>query len=143
MPKLEHLELWLGTSEYGGINDPAPLKPLLDGKRFKKLTSLGLRNSEIADAVARAVAESPLLKRLEVLDLSLGNLTDVGAEALLASPDVRKLKKLDLHHHFLTEPFVEELKKLPLELDVSDPHKPDFWTSNDVTHVSRYNAVSE
>jgi hypothetical protein len=143
LPKLEHLELWLGTQSYGGIADPAPLQPLLEGKRFRKLKYLGLRDSQIADAVAEAVTASALLERLEVLDLSLGNLTDAGAEALLGSPVVRRLKKLDLHHHFLSPAFMAELKKLPLEVDVSDAQEPDFWTYNDVTHVSRYISVSE
>jgi hypothetical protein len=143
LPKLEHLELWLGTERYGGIANPAPLQPLLEGKRFKKLKSLGLRNCEIADAVAQAVAGSPLLGRLEALDLSLGTLTDVGAEALLAGPSLRTLKKLDLHHHYLSEPFVEELKKQPMEVDVGDPKKPFFSSYGDRTEVSRYNVVSE
>ena len=124
LPKLEHLELWLGTGEYGGITDPAPLEPLLTGKLFKKLKYLGLRNCEIADAVAKAVAESPLLGRLEVLDLSLGNIGEAGAEALLVSPAVRKLKKLDLHHHYISPVFVKHLRGLPIEVDVAEALAP-------------------
>jgi hypothetical protein len=143
LPKLERLELWLGADDYGGIADPAPLGPLLSGKLFKRLKYLGLCNCEIADAVARAVVESPLLGRLETLDLSLGNLGDAGAEALLGSPAVRKLKRLDLHHHFITAPFVEELKKLPIEVDVSEANEPEFYTYNDSTHVHRFIIASE
>jgi hypothetical protein len=143
LPKLEHLELWLGALDYGGIEAPAPLEPLLSGKFFRKLKYLGLRNSEMADEVAKAVAQAPILARLEELDLSLGALSDVGAEDLLRSPEIRKLKKLDLHHHFLSKPFIEELKKLPLEVDVSEAMEPDFYTYNDSTEVSRYNVVSE
>jgi hypothetical protein len=143
LPKLEHLELWLGSPGYGGMSDTAPLEPLLSGKRFRKLKYLGLRNSEIADEVAKAVAEAPLLNRLEELDLSLGNLGDSGAESLLKSPTIRKLKKLNLHHHFLSEPFIEELKKLPLEVDVSDALEPEFYTYNDSTDVYRFIVASE
>jgi hypothetical protein len=143
LPKLERLELWLGTENYGGIADPAPLGPLLSGKRFRKLKYLGLRNSGIADAVARAVAEAPILARLQELDLSLGSLGEAGAEALLKSPAVRKLKKLDLHHHFISAPFVKELKKLPLEVDVSEAKEPEFYTYNDSTDVYRFIVVSE
>jgi hypothetical protein len=143
LPNLEHLELWLGSPGYGGIADPGPLQPLLEGKRFRKLKYLGLRDSEIADAVARVVVESPLLKRLEVLDLSLGNLADPGAEALLGSPVVRQFKKLDLHHNYMTEPFVEELKKLPIEVDVRDAREPEFYTYNDATSVDRFISVAE
>ncbi len=143
LPKLEHLELWLGSPHYEGIADPATLEPLLSGRLFKKLKYLGLRNSEIADAVARAVTQSKLLERLQVLDLSLGNLGDVGAEALLTCPNVRKLKKLDLHHHYITPPFIEELQKLPMEIDLSEAKTPNFYTYKDTTYVSRYIAVSE
>jgi hypothetical protein len=143
LPKLERLELWLGSPGYGGIADAAPLGPLLSGKLFRKLKYLGLRNSEIVDTVAKAAADAPILARLAELDLSLGNLSDVGAETLLGSPALRKLKKLDLHHHFLSKPFIEELKKLPLEVDVSDKQEPDFYTYNDSTEVVRYNVASE
>jgi hypothetical protein len=143
LPKLERLELWLGSPGYGGIDNPAPLEPLLSGKVFKKLKYLGLRDSEIADQVAKAAAESPLLARLHELDLSLGNLGDVGAEALLGSAAVRKLKRLDLHHHFISEPFAAELKKLSVEVDLSDAKQPEFYTHNDTTHVYRFIAAAE
>jgi hypothetical protein len=102
LPKLEHLELWLGSTGYGGIDSPAPLEPLLAGHVFPWLSYLGLRNSDIADALAAAVAASSVLQRILVLDLSLGNLSDEGARALLASPALRRLRRLDIHHHFVT-----------------------------------------
>jgi hypothetical protein len=143
LPKLTHLELWLGTDSYGGIAEVAPLKPLLSGKLFPKLKHLGLRNSEITDAVARALAESPLLERLDTLDLSLGNLSDAGGEALLGCPAVHKLKKLDLHHHYLSEYFSDEFEKLPCEVEVEEPCEPEFEDYEGCTQVHRYNAVSE
>lgn len=143
LPKLEHLELWLGLPNYEGIATAEPLKPLLSGKLFKKLKYLGLRDSAIADAVAGAIAQSPVLERLHTLDLSLGNLTEVGAEALLISPAVRKLKKLDLHHHFISPVFARELKKLPMEVDVGGAREPDFYSSGDTTDVYRYIAADE
>ncbi len=143
LPKLEHLELWLGTPSYGGIEEPGPLEPLLSGKHFKKLKYLGLRNCEIADAVAKAVADAPLLGRLQMLDLSLGNLSDVGAEELLTTPAVRKLKKLDLHHHFLSPAFVKELKKMSIDVDVSEPKEPEFYTYDDKTDVYRFIVAAE
>jgi hypothetical protein len=143
MPKLEHLELWLGDENYGGITETSSLRPLLDGTVFPKLRYLGLRNSKIADEVAKAVAESPLLERIEILDLSLGTMTEVGAEALLVSPKVRKLKRLDLFHHYISAPFVKALKALPIEVDVSDAQEPEFDTWNDVTYIGRYTQVAE
>lgn len=143
LPKLEHLELWLGSPDYDGIADATPLATLLSGQVFRKLKYLGLRNSECADEVAQAVVRSPLLKRLHTLDLSLGNLSDVGAKALLECREVRSLKRLDLHRHFLSDPFVEALKEIPIEVDVSDQVETEFHTYDNVTAVCRYNAVAE
>src|SRR5205807_1269892 len=55
LPALEHLEIWLGTSEYGANTTAADLKDVLSGKNLPKLRYLGLRNSEIADDIAVAL----------------------------------------------------------------------------------------
>jgi predicted DNA-binding WGR domain protein len=89
LPALEHLELWLGTEEYGANTTVADLKGILAGKTLPALRYLGLRNSEITDDIACALAQAPILVRLRVLDLSLGTLSDRGAEALLAIPASR------------------------------------------------------
>ena len=86
LPQLEHLELWLGDENYGREVGPEHFERILSGELFPRLRHLGLRNAENADAIAAAVAKSPLLKRIRVLDLSLGTLGDEGARALLASP---------------------------------------------------------
>ncbi|HEY1379154.1 MAG TPA: STM4015 family protein [Gemmataceae bacterium] len=140
LPRLEHLELLLGTEDYGGINDVAPLQPLLAGTPFPKLRYLGLCNSRIADEVAKAVAASPLLNRVRVLDLSLGNLSDDGAAALRDSPAVRRLEKLDIHHHFVSPTLVGQLQALGIPVDASDVQEPyDFEDGI----PQRYNAMSE
>src|SRR5262249_12656041 len=64
LPELEHLELWLGTPRYGGDATPRHLRPILSGQKFPKLRYLGLRDSEIADQVAAAVARAPVLERI-------------------------------------------------------------------------------
>ncbi len=110
LPALEHLDLWLGTPEYGGDSEAADLEPLLSGGRLPKLRHLALRNSEMQDAVAAAVASAPVVARLEVLDLSMGVLTDEGAAALLGGQPLTHLKKLDLHHHYLSEPLLDRLR---------------------------------
>ncbi len=143
LPQLEHLELWLGAAGYGGIDNVAPLEPLLSGRLFPDLRYLGLCNSAIADEVAKAVVASPLLERMRVLDLSLGNLTDEGARALLASPAVHRLEMLDIHHHYVSMEVVLELNRLGIGLDATDLKEPDTYTHNDVTHTERYNAHSE
>jgi hypothetical protein len=140
LPALEHLELWLGAAEYGADTTVADLQPLLTGDRFPNLRYLGLRDSEIADELAVALAHSPLLARIKILDLSLGTLGDVGAEALLNSPAVAGLEKLDLHHHYCSKKMMKRLKALPIPVDASDRQEAD---EEDEGEAIRYVAVGE
>ncbi len=139
LPALEHLELWLGTPDYGGDITPEDLVPLFDGSIFLKLSYLGLRDSEIADQVAVAVANAPIVQRLKTLDLSLGNIGDIGATALLESPLINHLEKLDLHHHYISDELTQKLAKLSVIVDVSDRQKADVYDGEE----HRYIAVSE
>jgi hypothetical protein len=131
LPRLRHLELWLGTDNYGGDADVEDLAPILAGGRLPALEYLGLRDAEIADAVSAAVAGAPVVARLTTLDLSLGALSDVGATALLTGQPLTHLRRLDLHHHFLTEPMMarlrEELEPAGVEVDLSDRQQEEDW----------------
>ncbi|MEU1042190.1 STM4015 family protein [Streptomyces sp. NPDC005907] len=143
LPALEHLDLWLGTPEYGGDSEAADLAPILSGARLPRLRHLALRNSEMQDAVAAAVASAPVVARLEVLDLSMGVLTDEGAGALLAGQPLTHLKKLDLHHHYLSKPFEERVRQTLEGVEVNlDRGDADEDTEDDGT-VWRYVAVGE
>ncbi|MCP2329519.1 hypothetical protein HDA40_008026 [Hamadaea flava] len=128
-PQLNHLELWLGVENYGGDATVDDLSQILAGGRLPRLTSLGLKDADIADEVAAAVAAAPIVARLEELDLSMGVLTDVGAAALLAGQPLTHLRRLDLHHHYLTEPLVAritaELGEAGVDVDLSEPEEPD------------------
>lgn len=164
LPALEHLELWLGVAEYGGNTSVDDLQPILSGQLFPKLSYLGLRDSEIADEIAKALANALVLKQVKVLDLSLGTLTDEGAEALFARLDnslpfitlsealgnegakalldnlpVIQLEKLDIHHHYVSDPVVAKLNQLKIMVDASDRQIPD----EDDGEIYRYVAVSE
>jgi hypothetical protein len=139
LPELAHLELWLGTDTYGGDITVEDLTVILAGARFPKLRHLGLRDAEIADEVAAAVAGSAVLARLESLDLSLGVLSDVGATALLTGQPLTHLRRLDLHHHFLSDEvaarLTDELGAAGVELDLSE--------ANDAESDDRYIALAE
>ncbi len=139
LPALEHLELWLGEENYGGTTTLADLAPILSGQHFPLLRTLGLRNAEHADEIARAVAQAPITERLRVLDLSMGTLGDSGAEALLASPSVRRLEKLDLHHHYISAGLSLRLMELDVEVNLNDKQEAD----EDDGEQYRYIAVSE
>lgn len=138
-PNLEHLELWLGTDEYGGDVTLRDLNPILSGKLFPKLDYLGLRDSEFTDKIAVTIAESPIIERIKVLDLSLGTLTDKGARALLNSRAVRKLEKLDLHYHYLSAKMMNALKQLHIDVDVSEQQEAEEYDGE----MYRYPAVTE
>lgn len=136
-PALEYLELWLGTSEYGGTCTLADLQPLLSGQLFPGLKHLGLRNAEQADEVAAAVADSPLAQRLESLDLSLGILTDEGGRHLLRLAGA-PLRSLNLHYHYLGAEMQEQLRRLPFPVDLTRPEGME-----DDVGESRFVAVGE
>ena len=139
-PQLEHLELWLGTDEYGGdcqIND---LQPILAGKLFPKLNYLGLRNAQIADEIAGVIVNSPIAKQIETLDLSLGTLSDEGGNALLDLPQDGNLKRLDLHYHFMSPAVTKKLSKLPFTVNTSGVQEPDDWGDGE---LMRYVAIAE
>ncbi|MDX3239965.1 STM4015 family protein [Streptomyces sp. ME03-5709C] len=143
LPALEHLELWLGVTEYGGDATVDELAPILAGGRFPALRHLGLRNSEIQDEVAAAVAAAPVVARLSSLDLSLGVLTDDGVSALLAGRPLTHLDRLDLHHNFVTGPVADRvrasLEPSGVAVDLSCPGEEDEWDGE----IHRYTAVAE
>ena len=136
-PNLTHLELWLGVSNYGGDARAEDLAPILAGRALPALTSLGLRNAEIADEVAAAVAAAPVVARLTALDLSLGVMSDAGGEALLTGQPLTHLTSLNLSHHFMSEEVAQRLvEELPgVRVDVSDRKQEEEW--------GRYTSVSE
>ncbi len=110
LPKLEKLELWLGTDEYGWDGSLTDLKPLLDGGLFPSLKHLGLCDSEIVDQIAEALVTAPVMNRIQALDLSLGTLSDEGAAHLVQCESLKLLKSLDLHHHYCTAEGMRLLK---------------------------------
>ncbi|MBY0220253.1 STM4015 family protein [Paenibacillus illinoisensis] len=125
LPELRKLELYLGVNDYGFDGSLEDVLPLLEQGRFPKLVYLGLKDSEIQDDIAKAVAQAPIVDQLEVLDLSQGTLSDEGAEALLASDKIKKLKHLDLSYHYMTDEMLIRWKRSGLSVDVSDQQQSD------------------
>ncbi|MCU1642051.1 MAG: putative cytoplasmic protein [Nocardia sp.] len=144
LPALETLDIWLGVSWYGGTATVADLEPILSGAKFPRLTHLALRNSEIQDEIAAAVAGAPVVARLTTLDLSMGTLGNEGAEALLAGQPLTHLRKLDLHHHFIgpemQKRLIAALEPAGVVLDLSDAEVED---EAEDPEDRRYTAVSE
>lgn len=138
-PSLEWLELWLGTGDYGGDATVDDLAPILVGDRLPALRRFGPRNAMIANEVAAALADAPIVARLDTLDLSLGALSDTGANALLAGQPLTHLRRLDLRHHYigaeLAARLVAELPGVEVDLTESQQVEPG--------EGRRYNAISE
>ncbi|MEU9351331.1 STM4015 family protein [Streptomyces griseoloalbus] len=145
LPALEHLDLWLGTSWYGADTEVTDLEPILSGDRLPRLRYLALRNSEIQDEIAAAVASAPVVARLEVLDLSMGTLGDEGATALLGGQPLTHLKKLDLHHNYLSEPLRQRTRETlaPAGVEVDLDKDDADWDEDDDGTVHRYVSVGE
>jgi hypothetical protein len=140
MPELRHLELWLGSDEYSrdDADNITDFYPLFSGELFPKLEHLGLRNSEIADDLAIALAHSPLLARLKTLDLADGTLGDRGAEALLDSPNFSKLETLEITHNFITAKLIKQLSESGVKI-----RGGKSYIDSPVLMVHRYVAISE
>ncbi|MFF8103186.1 STM4015 family protein [Streptomyces sp. NPDC016640] len=145
LPALEHLDLWLGTSWYGADSEVTDLEPILSGARLPRLRHLALRNSEIQDEIAAAVAAAPVVARLEVLDLSMGTLGDDGATALLGGQPLTHLKKLDLHHNYLSEALRQRIRETlgPVGVEVDLDRDDADWDEDDDGTVHRYVSVGE
>jgi hypothetical protein len=139
LPALEHLELWLGTEEYGGNATVADLAPILSGGLFSRLTTLALRDCEWADDLAVALADAPILSRIRSLDLSLGNLGDRGALALAAAPAAAGLESIDIHHHYAGDEAIAKLMALGPRINAKERAEADRWDGEE----HRYIAVSE
>ncbi len=141
LPALEHLELWTGSEDYNANCTVEDFAPLFTDNLFPNLRYLGLRDSEIANDLAIALSQSPLLERLQELDLSLGTLDDTGATALLNCPAIHKLAKLDLHHHFCSDEMIQRLQTLGIEVDLSEQEEPEEWDEDEPEQ--HFVAVSE
>lgn len=129
LPKLSHLELWLGTEDYGCSITPEHIGQLLDAlPRFPELKYLALCNYEQANQLAQQLAaRPPLPANITTLDLSKGTLADHGAQALLTQADrLNQLELLDLHHHFLSDEMMATLsEQLTCTLNLNDQEEAD------------------
>lgn len=135
-PKLERLEVWFGSDNYGAEGGVEDIQPILDGKGLPNLKQLGLRNSEFTDALAQALPTAKVLPQLETLDISMGTLSDEGARALAdKAAAFAHLKQLDVTENTLTD---EGQSLLPKAI----PHA-NVGNQRDYEEEYRYSAVGE
>lgn len=111
LPALEHLEVWFGTTNYGGSCSAAEARGILQNPSFAKVRSLGLADADFADDIASEVAQAEPWPTLERLDLSMGTMTDAGAERILAvAKKFAGLAQIDLSRNFLSSPMCGRIR---------------------------------
>ncbi len=141
MPKIKHLEIYYGDENYGGNASVKEVRPLLDRTDLKHLEYLGLKNSEFADDIARAIGGAKVLATLKTLDLSLGTMTDEGAKALAAAKDsLKHLECLDLTRNFLSKEGIAAVKGICKKVITDKQEKADDWGDGELHY---YVSVSE
>ena len=131
LSSLEHLELWLGTDDYGCDIGMDELKPLLN-KTYPNLKYLGLKNYHEQTELAKHLKGAPILNTVETLDISMGILKDEGAEALYNNDDLLKLKHINCRHHFISAAWQKKLKEKFASqninlADAEEPYDEDYY----------------
>lgn len=124
-PRLRKLHLWIGSFQFGSEVGIADLKPVFDGKGFRRLEELGLLNCEYTDEVCRALVSSNILPQLKVVDLSMGTMTDEGAGILLEHAEaLAHLERIQLAQNCLSRDAVAELNRLNPQIVANDQKHP-------------------
>jgi uncharacterized protein (TIGR02996 family) len=119
LPELESLEVWVGSPDYSANCKLKDFKPLLEGKKFPRVTTLRLKNNEFTDELAAALVKSAVAPKLETLDLSMGVLSSEGVKALISGASAfGKLKVLDVSESYVTPADVKALKKAFAKVEV-------------------------
>ncbi|MCP3142631.1 WGR domain-containing protein [Pyxidicoccus xibeiensis] len=135
-PKLERLEVWFGSDNYGGEGGVEDIQPILDAKGLPHLKHLGICNSEFTDELAKVLPRSKLLPQLEALDLSKGTLSDEGARILAENASAfAHLKSLDVTENTLTDEGQQQVAKLCKNVSAGN--------QRDYDEEYRYAAVGE
>jgi hypothetical protein len=112
-PKLQHLEVWFGSKNYGAAGKPEHLAPLFANPP-KSLTHLGIVNCEFLQDVIEPLAKSAVLRQLKTLDLSRGVLTDAEVDLILKHADAfGHLDRIDLSENLIEERGGEIYSRLP------------------------------
>ncbi len=141
LPKLEKLEVWFGSDNYGCDVSIKSLTKILDGSAFPRVRHLGLCNAEFQNDIAIAMTSAKISPQLESLDLSKGTMTELGAEALIAgAKSFRKLTALKLDENFLPMETIRAIRKAFPFATADDQKTPDNSVAGE-THY--YVSVAE
>jgi len=126
-PQLKHLEIWIGSSNYGNdtrANDIAQYFPEdRENGLFPMLEYFGLRNCDNIQDYVSMIAKSFLMSRIRILDFSLCGISHQSCLDLVHGLIGRKetlylLELVDLHRNALNDQQATELMTLFGELQV-------------------------
>lgn len=124
-PKLERLNIWFGSKNYGASGGLKDIAPILSGTAFPKLKHLGIMNCEFVNEVAAALPTSKILKQLTSLDLSMGCLTDESIDKMIASKAFGHLDELNLDDNGLTDASKPKVKVLGKNVNFGKEQDPE------------------
>ena len=142
-PKLEHLEIWTGSADYGADTTVVDLLPLLAGDGVPTLSHLGIVDSELVDALIPELARSPLLTRLRTLDLSKGILAQTGAARLVEhAAAFHHLVSIDLSENHLAPSDLARIRAV-LPRAMGTKQRERYEVDEDDDDAGRYVAVGE
>jgi hypothetical protein len=103
-PKLEFLEIWTGSDNYGADATAETFTKFFNGGAPATLRHLGICNSMITHELIEPLAASKLLPQLRTLDLSQGVLQDGDVDLVIQHAAAFKhLEDLDLSENLLEE----------------------------------------
>jgi uncharacterized protein (TIGR02996 family) len=113
-PKLERLELQIGSRRYSSDIGAEDLQPLLDGESLPPtLYHLALANFDHTNDLVPMLAASKILPRLRNLDLSQGTFNAEGAEALIAARSAfAHLTMIDLGESWLDPEWTARIREV-------------------------------
>ena len=106
LPRLESLELWMSNEQQIGPPDDF-MAPILSGKLYPQLRSLGLCNIDQGDWTLGRVLGSPLMDRLDRLVMTHTTLGDEVVPDLVRYAS--RLKQLDVRGCYFSPRGVEQL----------------------------------
>ena len=113
LPKLSHLELWLGEEDHGRSATVKSLAAIFEGKSLPALSYLGLKNANDTDELIAPLAAAKILKRLDTVDLSMGTMSSAGAQILIEHHRAfAHLESLNLDDNYLSDDDLKAIKKV-------------------------------
>ena len=141
LPKLAHLELWLGRKDYGNTYTLKSFSGIFAGKGLPALETLAIKNSEWESDLIAALAQSAIVRRIKHLDLSMSVLCrDAAATLVEHAGAFAHLESINLDDNYLLKDHVSAIKRVLPNADFGRQREPEGDIDD---RYSRYTSVGE